>query len=123
MLGTRVMMVHTHNQSYEFAAQEDRSAHRVKISIPASLRPSGSKGFQTTVRDLSLSGFSATAISRIHPGTYCWLTMPGMESLPCKVVWWDNGLIGAAFESLLSPIVLDNILARWRGDGTFTPET
>ncbi|GGN47073.1 hypothetical protein GCM10011349_14880 [Novosphingobium indicum] len=110
-------MVHTEQEKYAAAAQEDRSAPRVKISIPATLRASGSKGYQTAVRDLSLSGFSCTAMSRIHPGTYCWLTLPNMESLPAKVVWWDNGLVGAAFERLLSPIVLDNIMTRWRGDG------
>ena len=104
---------------YAQAAQEDRCAPRTKISIPAALRPSGSKGFQTVVRDLSLSGFSATAISRIHPGTYCWLTMPGLESMQARVVWWENGLVGCAFESLLSPIIHDNILARWRGDGVY----
>lgn len=110
-------MVHTHEERYAAAAQEDRSAPRVKISIPATLRPSGSKGFQTAVRDLSLSGFSSTAMSRIHPGTNCWLTMPGMEALPAKVVWWDNGLVGGAFEHLLSPIVLESILARWGSEG------
>ena len=114
-------MVHTQQQNYETAAQEDRSAHRVKISVPATLRASGSKGFQTAVRDLSLSGFSATAMTRLHPGTYCWLTLPGMESLAAKVVWWDNGLVGGAFESLLSPLVLDDILTRWRGEGYITP--
>lgn len=112
-------MVGTEQDKYEFAAQEDRSAARVKLSIPASLRPSGGRSFQTVVRDLSLSGFSATAVSRIHPGTRCWLTMPGMESLPAKVVWWDNGLIGCAFENLLSPIILDNIVARWSDESGF----
>ena len=104
-------------EKYAAAAQEDRSAHRVKISIPASLRASGSKSFQTAVRDLSLSGFSATAMMHIHPGTYCWLTLPGMEALPARVVWWENGLVGGAFETLLSPIVLENVLGRWLGNG------
>lgn len=112
------MMVHTEQERYAAAAQEDRCSPRTRISIPAALRPSGSKGFQTVVRDLSLSGFSATAMTRIHPGTYCWLTLPGMESLAAKVVWWDNGLVGGAFEQLLSPIVLENILDRWRSDGS-----
>jgi len=104
---------------YSRAAQEDRSAPRTRLSIPAALRPSGSKGFQTTVRDLSLSGFSATALNRIHPGTVCWLTLPGLESMQARVVWSENGLVGCAFEQLLSPIIHDNILARWRGDGVF----
>ena len=53
---------------YEMAAQEDRSAPRTRIVIPAQLRASGMRSFQTVVNDLSLSGFSATAvkIGRAH---------------------------------------------------------
>ncbi len=101
---------------YEIAAQEDRSAPRTKIMIPAQLRASGMRAFQTVVNDLSLSGFSATAVNRMHPGSVCWLTLPGLESLQAEVVWWENGLCGCAFASLLSPIVHDNILARYRGE-------
>ena len=104
---------------YEIAAQEDRSAVRTKLAIPAQLRASGARAFQTVVNDLSLSGFSATAINRMHTGSVCWLTLPGLESLQAEVVWWENNQCGCAFSSLLSPIVHDNILARYRGDGTY----
>jgi len=110
-------MVSTQQERYAAAAQEDRSAPRSRISIPASLRPSGAKTFQTAVRNLSLSGFSATALTRIPRGTTCWLTLPGMEALPGKAVWWDNSLVGVAFDRLLDPTTLDAILARWQGDG------
>lgn len=104
---------------YEIAAQEDRSAPRTKIVIPAQLRASGMRSFQTLVNDLSLSGFSASASNRMHPGTICWLTLPGLESLQAEVIWWQDGSCGCAFAHLLSPIVHDNLLARFRGDGTF----
>ncbi len=42
--------------------------------------------------------------------------LPGLEALQAEVVWWDNSLVGCAFGNLLSPIVHDNILTRWRGD-------
>jgi hypothetical protein len=106
---------------YSAASQEDRSAPRTRISIPATLRPSGSKGFQTVVHDLSLSGFSAMAINRLHPGTLCWLTLPGLESQEAQVVWWDNSLLGCAFRHLLNPIVLDNIIVQWSGIGALGP--
>lgn len=104
---------------YFAAAQEDRSAPRTRISIPAMLRVSGGRGFQTVVHDLSLSGFCAAAINRIHPGTLCWLTLPGLQGLQAEVVWWDNSLAGCAFDTMLSPIVHDNILTRYRGDMSF----
>lgn len=105
----------SHNP-YAHAAQEDRCAPRMRITIPAMLRPSGSKGFQTVVDDLSISGFSAMAINRLHPGTYCWLTLPGLESMQAQVVWWENGVVGCAFQTLLSPIIHDSVLTRWCGD-------
>lgn len=111
--------IYESKDSYAIAAQEDRSAPRVRISIPASLRVSGSKGYQTVVNDLSLSGFSAMAINRMVPGSICWLTLPGLESQQAEVIWWESGLVGCAFTRLLSPIVHDNLLARWRGDGIY----
>lgn len=105
--------------SYSVAAQEDRSAPRTRITIPASLRASGSKSVQTVVHDLSLSGFCASSISRMHPGTVCWLQIPGLESQQAEVIWWNNSQVGCAFHSLLSPIVHDNILARYRNEAVF----
>ncbi len=107
--------LHRQDELYYTAAQEDRCAPRVHLSIPAMLRASGSKSFQTVVQDLSIGGFSATAVVRLNKGTLCWLTLPGLESLQAEVVWWENSVAGCAFSQLLSPIVHDNILARWRG--------
>lgn len=104
---------------YTIAAQEDRSAPRTRITIPASLRASGAKSVQTVVHDLSLSGFCASSINRMHPGTVCWLQIPGLESQQAEVIWWNNSQVGCAFNNLLSPIVHDNILARFRGDTVF----
>jgi hypothetical protein len=98
---------------YTYASQEDRCSPRTRISIPATLRASGSKGFQTVVHDLSISGFSCMAINRLHPRTVCWITLPGLESLQGEVVWWNDSMVGCAFHQLLSPIVYDNLLDRF----------
>lgn len=104
---------------YRFAAQEDRSGPRTRLSIPATLRASGGRAFQSVVHDLSISGFSAASINRMHEGQLCWLTLPGLESLQAEVVWWDNCIVGCAFSELLSPIVHDNILQRYSAVGNF----
>lgn len=104
---------------YEVAAQEDRCAPRVKLTIPGQLRASGGRAFQTVVHDLSISGFSASAISRMHEGQLCWLTLPGLESLQAQVVWWDNCQVGCAFSELLNPVVHENILARYTGQPAY----
>ncbi len=113
MVGTR--------DPYLLASQEDRSAPRTRIAIPASMRISGGRGYQTVVHDLSLSGFCAAAVNRVHPGMVCWLTLPGLEALQGEVIWWDNSLAGCAFDNMLSPIVHDNILARYRGETVYRP--
>ena len=104
---------------YDVAAQEDRCAPRTKLTIPGQLRASGGRAFQTVVHDLSISGFSASAISRMHEGQICWLTLPGLESLQAQVVWWDNCQVGCAFSELLNPVVHENILARYAGQGAY----
>ena len=117
-------MVHAHGteDAYALAAQEDRSAPRSRVSIPASLRASGGKGFRTVVHDLSLSGFSAAAVNRLHPGTICWLSLPGLESLQAEVIWWNNSIVGCAFAQMMSPVVHENIVSRFPGgDGVFRP--
>ena len=99
---------------YFKAAQEDRSAPRYRVNIPATLRPTGGHGFSTEVHDLSLGGFSAACVNRLRIGSLCWLKLPGLDSLQCEVIWWQSNLIGCAFQNLLSPIVYDDIISRFR---------
>lgn len=105
--------------SYGQSAFEDRCAPRQRVHIPAVLRPSGERGFNTVVVDLALAGFCANAVHRMYAGNRCWLSLPNMEALLAEVVWWDSGRVGCAFDKLLSPIIHDNILVRFRGDGVF----
>ena len=107
------------SEKYEIAAQEDRCGQRTKLTIPGMLRASGGRAFQTVVHDLSISGFSASAINRMHEGQVCWLTLPGLQSLQAQVVWWENCIAGCAFSELLSPIVHDNILQRYSGNRVY----
>lgn len=103
--------------SYEHASQEDRSAPRVPVHIGALLRPAGVRGFQTTVRDLSLGGFTATSPNRLEPHNFCWLTIPGFAPIQGEVVWWETGMVGVAFASLISREVLHAVLLQHRGHG------
>ena len=99
--------------AYEDAVQEDRCAPRTKIAIPAQMRVSGARAFKTVVHDLSIAGFSASAIGRLQPDQICWLTLPDMQSIQGRVVWWDRSIAGAAFDDMIDPAVLDNLITRW----------
>ncbi len=98
---------------YAFAAEEDRCAERHKVAIPARLRFSCASSFTVEVRDLSLAGFGCDALLTMHPGTRCWLTLPGLGALEAETVRNDDRGLGCAFSSLMSPAVVDRFVAKY----------
>ena len=107
------MISTTDYDRYAIAAQEDRCAPRTRLKIPASLRPSGDKGFATTVHDLSLGGFSCEALSKMRSGALCWLTLPGLTALQAEEIWNHGGMVGCAFANLINPAVFEKIVERY----------
>jgi hypothetical protein len=100
--------------SYEYASQEDRSTPRMRVHFGASVRPSGARGFHTIVRDLSLGGYTAVSAARLDVNNFCWLAIPGFPALQGEVIWWDAGLFGVAFATLLDPSTFNAIIAYQR---------
>lgn len=98
---------------YDHAALEDRSAPRIKLHIPATLRPSGVTGFSVFVTNLSISGFACEATTGMPAGARCWLSLPGLSPLQAEVVWNNGAMVGCAFTDLLNRAVLDAILNRF----------
>lgn len=93
--------------SYALAAEEDRCAVRHKVAVPAKMRFSGCSSFIVEVTDLSLAGFACNALVQAHPGTRCWLTLPGLSPLEAEVVHSSNMGIGCAFHAMLNVAVLE----------------
>lgn len=100
--------------AYAEAVQEDRCGDRIRLDIPAQLRPSGMHAFPTKVCDISISGFCCEAVTGMRPGERCWLTLPGLASQQAEIVWNNGHLVGCAFAQLLSPPVLSRLIARFR---------
>jgi hypothetical protein len=98
---------------YDDAALEDRSAPRVLLNIPGTLRPSGVTGFSVRVTNLSLTGFGCEATTGMPKGARCWLTLPGLAPLQAEVVWNDGRTVGCAFSNVLNRSILDSILNRF----------
>lgn len=97
---------------YDRAAQEDRCAPRVKVGIAASLRPSGHRGFEVRVIDISVAGFSCEALTGAPAGTICWLTLPGLQAQQAEIMWNNGQVVGCAFDQLMNQAVLDHLIAR-----------
>lgn len=98
---------------YAIAADEDRCAPRHKLAIPARMRFSCSSSFQVEVTDMSLAGFACDALLAVHPGTLCWLTLPGLGALEAEVVRHDNNGMGCAFKNLLNLAVFNHYVAKY----------
>lgn len=101
---------------YAIASQEDRCTPRPRLAIPARMRFSCSSGFPVKVTDMSLAGFACDALLTAHPGTLCWLTLPGLGALEAEVIRHGNQGIGCAFKSLLNPAVLNHYTAKYSAD-------
>jgi hypothetical protein len=65
------------------------------------------------LKDLSLTGFSASAITAIPVDTTCSLTISGREPMEARVVWWRGGLVGCVFAEPIGRVAYDVILERW----------
>jgi PilZ domain len=98
---------------YDTAALEDRCAPRIKIRIPALLRPSGNTGFAVVVTDLSVAGFQCEALTGMAAGARCWLALPGLSPIESQLVWNNGRTVGCAFTNMLNQAVLDSILRRF----------
>ena len=94
-------------EPYALAAEEDRCAVRHRVAVPAKMRFSGCSNFAVKVTDLSLAGFACDALVQAHPGTRCWLTLPGLTPLEAEVVHRSNLGIGCAFHTMLNAAVLN----------------
>ncbi len=101
-------------RSYADVAHEDRCVRRFEITIPARLRPSGQHSFSVLVRDISVAGFSVEAVTAMPRGSLCWLMLPGLGSLQSEVSWNHRGRLGCAFADLMSPIVLEHLVRRFK---------
>ncbi len=99
---------------YARAALEDRCVNRSQVSIPGMLRPQGQVAFPIRVTDISVAGFASEAITGIHPGKLCWLSVAGLHGRESRVIWNDGCHVGCEFTSLLNMAVVDNIIARNR---------
>ncbi len=100
-------------ESYAIATEEDRCAPRSRVSVAATLRPSGAPRFNVLVKDVSIAGFACEAVTGIKSGAICWLTLPGLEAQQAEVMWNDGMMVGCAFAKLLNPAVHDMLIARY----------
>jgi hypothetical protein len=103
----------TNTSKYNLPVPESRMAPRKRLAIEVHLQFAGRHRIATKLRDLSVSGFSASTQLKIEVASQCWLTLPGRPPLEASVVWCEGGLVGCAFVTPIAEITYDAILERW----------
>lgn len=103
-------------KKHEVGERESRVAVRKRLSIPAMLQVVGKRRSKTMLRDISVSGFSASVQNRIPLGSTCLLQLPGRDPMEARVVWCDYGLVGCKFDKLIATVTYDAILERWEAE-------
>ncbi len=106
--------------SYAVATQEDRCGNREKVHIAAHLRPSGATGFAVVVKNLSVAGFSAEALTGMKPGSRVFITLPGLAALQAEIVWNDGTLIGCSFQNILNKAVFEAFVRQYRQQNAYS---
>ncbi len=96
---------------------ESRSTPRRRANLMASLRQMKASPEMIQVLDISPVGCGFRSRWPFMAGTRVWLSLPGLETWPATVAWYEDGKGGLKFENALHPLVAEryaNDVARQR---------
>jgi len=90
---------------------ERRRAPRAALRISASIREPGRSRVGAKMIDISTRGCRIEATSGASANTWIMLSIAGLETQYCRVVWRCHEFAGIEFASPLAEAVLDKLLA------------
>ncbi len=89
---------------------DSRATLRKAVKLDARVRDRGAMRFAIRVIDLSTTGFRGETAFTVRPGTFVWITLPGMQGLEAEIAWQRGDQIGGAFRQPLHPAVFEHIV-------------
>ena len=100
------------NDSVEQAdGQPDRRrAPRAALRLSATIREPGRSRVGVRVIDVSTHGCRIEAVSGASPDSWVLLSIAGLETQYCRVVWQAHEFVGLEFATPLAEAVLDSLL-------------
>jgi hypothetical protein len=102
----------------EFAAgYEGRRVARHRANTMATARQMKQPNVMIHVVDISCEGCGFRSQRPFTVGARVWLGLPGIETWPSTVVWWQDGKGGLKFERPLQPVVAEGFATRIARDG------
>jgi hypothetical protein len=95
-------------------AFDRRRYMRQSVQIGGSLGDNSRASVPITVTDLSTSGCGIETTTHLEQDSRVWVKLPGLASVPCRVVWFQDGRAGLNFDNPMHPAVVDHICGQCR---------
>ena len=92
-------------------AEDRRRVERSALRLDASIREPGRGRVQVRLIDISTHGCRIEATSGPNPDSWVLLSIAGLETQYCRVVWNCQEFAGLEFETPLAEPVLERLLA------------
>jgi hypothetical protein len=92
------------------APQERRRAERAALRLNATIREPGRSRVGVRLIDISTRGCRIEATCTLSPDTWLLLSIGGLETQYCRVVWHCHEFAGLEFGSALAEPVLERLL-------------
>jgi hypothetical protein len=93
-------------------AFDRRRYMRQPVQVGGGLSDNSRASVPITVTDLSTSGCGIETMNHLEQDSRVWVKLPGLASVPCRVVWFRDGRAGLDFDNPMHQAVVDHICAR-----------
>lgn len=91
--------------------EERRRVERLALRLNATMRDGTKSRVRARVIDMSTHGCRIECTSLVEDDSWIWLSIAGLETQFCRVVWHCQEFIGLEFERPLSDAVFEKLLA------------
>lgn len=91
--------------------QDRRRANRAALRLSATMREAGRSRVQARLIDISTHGCRIECTSGASADTWVWLSIAGLETQYCRVVWRQQEFAGLEFVTPLAEPVLERLLS------------
>ena len=91
--------------------EERRRVERLSLRLNATMRDGTKSRVRARVIDMSTRGCRIECTSAVDDDSWVWLSIAGLETQFCRVVWHCQEFIGLEFERPLSDAVFEKLLA------------
>src|SRR5438045_7658292 len=88
-----------------------RRVERIALRLTATMRDGTRSRVKVRVIDMSPRGCRIECTTPVDDGSWIWLSIAGLETQFCRVVWHHQEFVGLEFEKPLSEPVFERVLA------------